>query len=54
MVNFVAMGNTNGTGSTPMTATLSYLSLMTDKFFERHMRLAAKKICAGSQLFPSA
>ena len=54
MVNVPSMGNTNETGSTPMTATLSYLGRMTDKFFERHMRRAAKKISAGSQLFPSA
>jgi hypothetical protein len=37
-----------------MTATLSYLVLMTDRFFERHMRRAAKKISAASQIFPSA
>jgi hypothetical protein len=48
------MENANRTGSTPMTATLSYLGLMTDRFFERHMRRAAKKISAGNQLFPSA
>lgn len=40
------------TGSTPMTATLSYLSRMTEEFFERQMRRAAKKINAGRQLFP--
>jgi hypothetical protein len=40
------------TGSTPMTATLSYLSEMTDRFFERQMRRVAKKINAGRQLFP--
>ena len=36
-----------------MTATLSYLGRMTDRFFEHHMRRAAEKISAGSQLFPS-
>jgi hypothetical protein len=35
-----------------MTATLSYLSRMTEEFFERQMRRAAKKINAGRQLFP--
>ena len=54
MVKVATMGNKKGTGSTPMTATLSYLGRMTDKFFERHMRRAAEKISAGSQLFPSA
>jgi hypothetical protein len=42
----------NVTGSTAMTATLSYLSQMTDRFFERQMRRVAKKINAGRQLFP--
>jgi hypothetical protein len=54
MVNVAVMGNKKGTGRTPMTTTLSYLGLITDRFFERHMRRAAKKICAGSQLFPGA
>jgi hypothetical protein len=40
------------TGSTPMTATLSYLSQITERFFERQMRRTAEKIDAGRQLFP--
>ena len=35
-----------------MTATLSYLTQMTERFFERQMRRAAAKIDAGRQLFP--
>jgi len=52
MVNVPIMGNKKGTGSTPMTATLSYLSQITEKFFERQMRRTAEKIDAGRQLFP--
>ena len=35
-----------------MTATLSYLSRMTHRFFERQIRRAPEKINAGRQLFP--
>jgi methanogenic corrinoid protein MtbC1 len=53
MVNVVGtVEDTIVTGSTPMTATLSYLSQITERFFERQMRRTAEKIDAGRQLFP--
>jgi methanogenic corrinoid protein MtbC1 len=53
MVNVLAnVVDTIVTGSTPMTATLSYLSQITERLFERQMRRTAEKIDAGRQLFP--
>jgi hypothetical protein len=40
------------TGSTPMTAAVSYLSRVTEEFFVWQMRRAAIRINARQQFFP--
>ena len=45
------VNGTTATGSTPMTATLNFLSRITNEVFESRMRRAARKICERQHYF---
>lgn len=45
------VNGTTATGSTPMTATLNFLSRITNEVFESQMQRAARKICERQHYF---
>jgi hypothetical protein len=45
------VNGTAATGSTPMTATLNFLSRITNEVFESQMQRAARKICERQHYF---
>jgi len=47
----VVVNGTTATGSTPMIATLNFLSRITNEVFESQMQRAARKICERQHYF---